>query len=101
MAHDKLFTLFTSPSPPNGCKQDYLVTSRATAADIAFVSWNNILNLIIDEEFDFEKEFPNTYKWHTRVSALDGVKQGIEERRRLLKAAEDEKKKALTNSQSI
>ncbi|TCD68875.1 Glutathione S-transferase 2 [Steccherinum ochraceum] len=71
-------------------KQDYLVGGKVTIADIAFVPYNNVLQRVIDDDFDFKKEFPNTYIWHTKVTAVDGVRKGLEERLRLL--AEDEKK---------
>ncbi|TCD68872.1 Glutathione S-transferase 2 [Steccherinum ochraceum] len=81
-------------------KQEYLVAGRVTAADIAFVPWHDILYAVINDEFDFEKEFPNTYKWHKKVEALDGVKQGLEARQRRVEAAENEKKKASDHSEA-
>lgn len=44
-------------------KQDYLVGGKVTIADIAFVPYNNMLERVVDDDFDFKKEFPNTYMY--------------------------------------
>ncbi|TCD68868.1 Glutathione S-transferase 2 [Steccherinum ochraceum] len=65
-------------------KQEYLVGGKLTIADIAFVSYNNVIKFVIEEDFDFEGEFPKTFEWHTRVTAVDGVRKGLEERLKLI-----------------
>ena len=85
-------------------KQDYLVGGKITIADISFVSFNDGLNpIMLGEDFNFEAEFPRTAayvvaylhhsdithfaplspSWHAKVSAVEGVKRGLEERSRL------------------
>ncbi|TCD63260.1 Glutathione S-transferase 2 [Steccherinum ochraceum] len=53
-------------------KQEWLVGGKLTIADIIFVPWNNLLDLLYGTEFNFEQEFPATFKWHSRVTALPG-----------------------------
>ncbi|TCD61167.1 Glutathione S-transferase 2 [Steccherinum ochraceum] len=65
-------------------QQEYLVAGKVTIADIAFVPYNNILQHVIEDDFDFKKEFPNTYTWHCKVAAVDGVRSGLEEHLRLI-----------------
>jgi len=60
--------------------QEWLVGGKVTIADIAFVPWNNVLNVLLGAGFDFEKEFPATYKWHTKLIEIPGVKAGIAEK---------------------
>ncbi|TCD64429.1 Glutathione S-transferase 2 [Steccherinum ochraceum] len=60
-------------------KQEWLVGGKVTIADIIFVPWNNALGYVLDEDFDLEKEFPATAKWHARLRALPGVKAGVDE----------------------
>ncbi|KAH8102250.1 glutathione S-transferase [Cristinia sonorae] len=73
-------------------KQEWLAGGKLTAADISFVPYNNILNpLILGEDFDFEKEFPHTFRWHNKVISFEPVKAAIALRTELL---EEEAKKA-------
>ncbi|KAH8100292.1 glutathione S-transferase C-terminal-like protein [Cristinia sonorae] len=64
-------------------KKEWLVGGKVTIADIAFVPWNNSLKGLLGADFDFEKEFPATAKWHDKIINLPGVKAGIEEKARL------------------
>jgi len=73
--------------------REYLVGGKLTVADIAFVPFDNALkSRILGGDFDFQKEFPSTFAWHTRVTTATGVKKGIEDRVRVI--AEEEEKKA-------
>ncbi|TCD63264.1 Glutathione S-transferase 2 [Steccherinum ochraceum] len=65
-------------------KQEWLVGGKLTIADLTFVPWHNSLKGLLGEEFDFEKGFPATYRWHTSISALPGVKAGNELKARLM-----------------
>jgi len=42
---------------------------------------------VLGADFDFEKEFPVTYKWHNKIIEVPGVKAGIAERARVLSLA--------------
>ncbi|TCD60457.1 Glutathione S-transferase 2 [Steccherinum ochraceum] len=56
-------------------KQDWLVGGKMTVADLSFVTWNNNVGRFFEDgDFDFEKEFSKTNKWHKKMIALDGVK---------------------------
>ncbi|TCD59860.1 Glutathione S-transferase 2 [Steccherinum ochraceum] len=58
-------------------KQEWLAAGKLTIADLSFSSWNNELGGIAGPGFDFEKEFPATFKWHQRILAVPGVKAGV------------------------
>jgi len=61
-------------------KQEWLVGGKVTIADISFVPWDAMHMKLLGEDFNFEQDFPATYKWHTKLIALPGVKAGLEER---------------------
>ncbi|THH21379.1 hypothetical protein EUX98_g8394 [Antrodiella citrinella] len=61
-------------------KQEWLVAGKVTIADIAFVLWNNIINVLLGADVSFEKEFPATFKWHSKLIEIPGVKAGIAEK---------------------
>ncbi|TCD68873.1 Glutathione S-transferase 2 [Steccherinum ochraceum] len=63
-------------------KQEFLVGGKLTVADIIFVHCNIMLEPLLGAEFNFEKEFPATFAWHSKVTASDGVKEGLEERQK-------------------
>ncbi|TCD63261.1 Glutathione S-transferase 2 [Steccherinum ochraceum] len=65
-------------------KQQWLDGGKLTIADIIYVPWNNILGQVLGPEFSFEREFPATFKWHSQITALPGVKAGIKEKARLM-----------------
>jgi glutathione S-transferase len=44
-------------------KQEYLVGDKLTIADLSFVTWNNGVPRLLGEDFDFDKEYPNTARW--------------------------------------
>jgi len=77
--------------------RDYLVGEKLTAADIAFVPYHHVLKerVLAQEDFDFGKEYPRVFAWHSRVVAVEGVKKGLAERLRLL--SEDIGKKTQAN----
>ncbi|TCD71960.1 Glutathione S-transferase 2 [Steccherinum ochraceum] len=64
-------------------KQEWLAAGKFTIADLSFVTWNNGITGVLESGFDFEKEFPATYKWHQRVCAVPGVKAGFELKKQL------------------
>ncbi|THH29820.1 hypothetical protein EUX98_g4371 [Antrodiella citrinella] len=64
--------------------QEWLVGGKLTIADMSFVPWNVGHMSLLGDDFNFEAEFPVTYKWHSKLIALPSVKAGIEERTRLL-----------------
>jgi glutathione S-transferase len=49
-------------------KKEYLVGEKATVADLSFVTWNDILPPLLGDDFDFDKEFPNTARRVTLIS---------------------------------
>ncbi|EKM51819.1 uncharacterized protein PHACADRAFT_262181 [Phanerochaete carnosa HHB-10118-sp] len=65
-------------------KQEWLVGDRLTVADISFVPWNIAATTRLLENFEFEKEFPATAKWHNKLFERPAVKKVWEERERLL-----------------
>ncbi|KAH8092606.1 glutathione S-transferase C-terminal-like protein [Cristinia sonorae] len=64
-------------------KQEWLAAGKFTIADLAFSTWNGLLGFLLGSEFNFEKEFPATYKWHQKVLEVPGVKAGFEEMARI------------------
>ncbi|TCD68744.1 Glutathione S-transferase 2 [Steccherinum ochraceum] len=70
-------------------QRPFLVGGKMTAADISFAIYNNLLyGKILDEGFNFEKEFPCTFVWHQKIIALEGVKAGLSERQRMVEEEE-------------
>ncbi|KAH8092602.1 glutathione S-transferase C-terminal-like protein [Cristinia sonorae] len=67
-------------------KQEWLAAGKFTIADLAFVPWNNGISFLLGPDFNFEKEFPFTYKWHQKVLEVPGVKAGLAEKDRLAAA---------------
>ncbi|KAI0642634.1 glutathione S-transferase C-terminal-like protein [Trametes meyenii] len=62
-------------------KQEWLVGGRFTAADLSFVTWNEIAirqGFKDVEGVDIEKQFPALYKWHLKVLARPAVKKWAE-----------------------
>jgi glutathione S-transferase len=49
-------------------KQEFLVGGKATIADLSFVPWNYAVPKILGEDFDFDREFPNTARQVTKIS---------------------------------
>ncbi|GJE90957.1 glutathione S-transferase [Phanerochaete sordida] len=67
-------------------KQEYLVANRVTIADLSFVPWNIAAATRLLENFDFEKEFPATAKWHKALFERPAVKKAWAEREKVLAA---------------
>ncbi|EKM49994.1 uncharacterized protein PHACADRAFT_213766 [Phanerochaete carnosa HHB-10118-sp] len=65
-------------------KREWLVGNRPTVVDIAFFPWNEITVERFLENFDFEKEFPVTAKWHKKILERPAVKKVRDERAKLL-----------------
>lgn len=53
----------------------WLVGNKCTYADLAFISWNNLLLRMFPEGFDIEAEFPLFYAWHGRMLQRPAVKK--------------------------
>ncbi|OCH87455.1 glutathione S-transferase [Obba rivulosa] len=69
-------------------KQEWLVGGKPTVADISFIPWNNFaVDVILTDfpEFNFEKDFPATFKWHTALSSRPAIKDVWGQRDALLK----------------
>ncbi|TCD66029.1 Glutathione S-transferase 2 [Steccherinum ochraceum] len=64
-------------------KQEWLAAGKLTIADLSFSAWNNEVGGLLGPEFNFEKEFPATFKWHQRIVAVPGVKAGFALRKEL------------------
>ncbi|THH33254.1 hypothetical protein EUX98_g909 [Antrodiella citrinella] len=64
-------------------KQEWLAAGKFTIADLSFVSWNTGAAHLAGEGFNFEKEFPATYKWHQKLLEIPGIKAGLAERIRV------------------
>ncbi|PIL28384.1 hypothetical protein GSI_09535 [Ganoderma sinense ZZ0214-1] len=59
----------------------YLVGGKASVADLSFILWNEIAvsRLVKDfEGFDFGRDFPATYKWHTALTGRPAVEKVLE-----------------------
>ncbi|EKM50621.1 uncharacterized protein PHACADRAFT_213520 [Phanerochaete carnosa HHB-10118-sp] len=65
-------------------KQEWLVGNKPTVADISFCSWNEIITTTVLQNFNFEKEFPVTAKWHKKILARPAIKKVWDERAKLL-----------------
>ncbi|TCD64427.1 Glutathione S-transferase 2 [Steccherinum ochraceum] len=63
-------------------KQEWLVGGKMTIADMIFISWTSASGILLGEDLDFEKEFPATYKWHSKLMELPSVKAAHEEQAR-------------------
>ena len=63
----------------------WLVGDKMTFADLAFVSWNDRLDVVLKVEYE-EKldEFPNVKAWHERMTSLPSWKKAMQIRGRLM-----------------
>jgi len=64
-------------------KQEWLAAGKFTIADLSFVPWNAGVSRLLGDDFDFEKEFPATYKWHQKLLEVPGIKAGLAEKARV------------------
>jgi len=60
--------------------KEYLVGGKVTYADLAFVSWNNVLfgdnfKVNLKEKYDVINKYPSFWAWHQRLLARDSVKK--------------------------
>jgi len=68
-------------------KQDYLVGGKVTIADLSFVPWNAIVPRLMPADFEMEKEFPHTAKWHKQLLERPSVKKVYEIKEKLSESA--------------
>ncbi|EKM49993.1 uncharacterized protein PHACADRAFT_130474 [Phanerochaete carnosa HHB-10118-sp] len=61
-------------------KREWLVGNKATVADFSFLTWNDAAANFLLENFDFDKEFPATAKWHKRLLERPAIAQVWAER---------------------
>jgi len=56
-------------------KQEWLVGDKCTIADLSFIKYTDYaVAKLLGPDFDFAAEFPNTYKWHTRMLERPAIK---------------------------
>ncbi|KAI0746935.1 glutathione S-transferase C-terminal-like protein [Daedaleopsis nitida] len=70
-------------------KQEWLVGGKATIADISFIRyatlhlpWNQIaIDIILKDspDVDIPKQFPNVYKWHTKLCSRPAIAKVLQE----------------------
>jgi glutathione S-transferase len=67
--------------------RDWLVGDKMTFADMAFIPWNNWLEMILlcEEEKKFDG-FPLVKAWHERMTSLPSWKKCMEHRAELMDA---------------
>lgn len=67
-------------------KQDWLVGSKCTIADISFITWNSALSLILGDrpDFNFERDFPAVNRWHNAVVTRKAIAEQYQLRESLL-----------------
>ncbi|GJE90968.1 glutathione S-transferase [Phanerochaete sordida] len=67
-------------------KQEYLVAGKPTVADLAFLTWNNIAETFLLENFDFAKEFPATAKWHKKLLERPAIVKVLDDKAKVAAA---------------
>jgi glutathione S-transferase len=55
----------------------YLVGDKCTYADLAWVTWNNLLGWLVPD-LDVQKEFPGFAAWNARVCERPAVKKVLD-----------------------
>ncbi|EMD31023.1 hypothetical protein CERSUDRAFT_120156 [Gelatoporia subvermispora B] len=58
-------------------KQEWLVGGKLTVADLSFIPWNNFATALIladYPDFNFEKDFPATAAWHSKLTSRPAIK---------------------------
>jgi glutathione S-transferase len=69
-------------------KQEWLVGDKCTIADLSFIKYTDYaVTKLLGPDFDFAAEYPNAYKWHTRMlerPAIKTVFKNKDERKRLV-----------------
>ncbi|THG95280.1 hypothetical protein EW026_g6344 [Hermanssonia centrifuga] len=57
-------------------KDEWLVGGKCTIADLSFIQWNDIVDRALEgyENFNFEKDFPAVFAWHSKMKARDAFK---------------------------
>ncbi|OBZ75586.1 Glutathione S-transferase 2 [Grifola frondosa] len=61
-------------------KQEWLIGGKCTVADLSFLMWDCAalsIGVLINHEFDLEKNFPAVHKWHTAMLARYAVKKTL------------------------
>ena len=57
---------------------EYLVGSKCTYADVAWVPWDAFVEKLMGESFDMKKDYPLTAAWHERVTSRPAIKKTLE-----------------------
>ncbi|KAF1987296.1 hypothetical protein K402DRAFT_412262 [Aulographum hederae CBS 113979] len=57
---------------------DWLVGDKCRYADLAFVSWNNLIPAMFPEGFEVEEEFPLFYGWWQSMLGMESVRGVLE-----------------------
>lgn len=58
--------------------KQYLVGNKCTYADLSFVIWDHLMPMLFAEgDVDVEKEYPNYYAWHKRLTERASVKKAL------------------------
>lgn len=65
--------------------KQWLVGDKCTFADLAFVTWNERLGMLLGAPGSKPlEEFPNVEAWHNRMAARDSFKKSLQSRDRLM-----------------
>ncbi|ORY67530.1 glutathione S-transferase [Pseudomassariella vexata] len=69
----------------------WLVGEKCTYADLAFVTWDLLLEgrIFPRGEFDAEKEFPEFYKWHQNLLRRPAVSEAVRMREEAMRTMEN------------
>lgn len=63
--------------------KEYLVGGKCTLADLAFIPWDLMLDLVLQGDTEAgtaqgrQQLFPNWHKWHTRIAQRPSVQKMI------------------------
>ncbi|KAF2722928.1 glutathione S-transferase [Polychaeton citri CBS 116435] len=59
----------------NKTGREYLIGGKITYVDFMFTTWNKLTPWVMDEEFNFEKEFPKTFAWQAKVEGRESYQK--------------------------
>lgn len=67
----------------------WLVGAKCTYADLAFVSWNLLLDRLFPEGFDVKQDYPLYWLWQQRMRARPAIQKTIAFREERLRTMEN------------
>ena len=63
---------------------DYLIGSKCSYADVAWVPWNSFVGKLMGDSFDMKKEFPHAAAWHDRLTARPAIAKTLETKAKVM-----------------